>query len=402
MITVISSACTFSGVIPISKETIHESIQSVSIKTPYTTNRFITHQDAFIKVVHGASCAKARSAKSVDNAGKTSYGIGVTDSIPIPRPYDSATVFLNGWRLKYKSKDHEVLAMSTAIVDIEKTDNQLKWKAGGILSDKDGKDAFTWCYHYTVLMWKSGRLGLKATINDSDADQGLTFFTKSNNSIVQQNFNLTDLNELPGALLPRGFGAMRRDDYHIGTFGLKYGDPFIINSADGNHRILWKFESVFADKSYDDTTYIAELLSLFKGGSIRLIQPKFSLDINKPRGTPGKGIMDVMTRTITIDNIRFNYAVPMLTGWYIGGNSNTDSHIKDIGVWIESFNYSKDPNETFGKLTCTIKSVYHDKGSHGSGRPDFQISVLGFDHKPIVITTPIHDTDTVDESIPTL
>jgi len=74
--------------------------------------------------------------------------------------FDEGTVFINGWRLRYAEGDHQVFALSSAIVDIEKQDGKLRWKAGGVLSDRSGDDPYDWCYHYTVLFWKSDRLEL--------------------------------------------------------------------------------------------------------------------------------------------------------------------------------------------------------------------------------------------------
>lgn len=396
-----TTGCDFEGAPVISKESMHRSMQSVSIGTPYTSNRFTFHEDAHLKVVHGASCSKARAAKTTNNAGNTSYGVGVHERIAIPIGYDSATVYLNGWRLKYRDGDHEVLGLSTAIVDIEKQARELRWKAGGIISDGNGDDPFAWCYHYTVLMWKSHALDLDASANDSDINAALTFFTRSERQTYNTERNiLSGFNDIPKALIPRGFGMLRLRDHHLGTFALKYGDPSIIRSEDGiNHGLSWEFLSVFADKSFDDFFFAAQVVSTMHGDSVKLQQQPFTVNVNQPHGAPGNGIMDIISETVVVDNVPFDYAVPMLSGWYIGGNSNSDSHIKDIGVWIESFNYSKTADRDVGTLTYTIKSVFRDKGSHGAGRPDYQVSILGLNPKGIVLSNPVPGPGTIHEPV---
>jgi hypothetical protein len=403
----------------ITPENVNSQWDSVSLAQPYAINRDTIFQDSLLQIQHGASCVDAKSAISVDNFGTYSYGVGVEDSVPIPAAYDSATVFLNGWRMQYKNKDHEVLGISTAIVNIEKDENLIRWKAGGILTDQNGDDDFVWCYHYTVLLWDTSTLNLNAVPVDSDEGARLTVVStgssdQTSSLYIEQN-SLNDFYNTPGALLPRGFGAMWKSksfgpvwhdkhidldedtDHHLGRFALKYGDPFIITSADGSGSdIWWQFETIFSDRSIHRKYYAAEVVSLLNGESVELMQPDFEIYPGQQNGSPG--YHDVVSKTIVVQDIPYDYAVPMLTGWDIGINSNSDSHIKDIGVWIEGFSYDKDPAETTGTMTYTIKSVFHDKGSNGAGVPRYQVSILGLNTRTgIVIDNPTPTTGTINE-----
>ena len=71
----------------------------------------------------------------------------------LPAYATAATVFLNGWELRYLSKDHKVAQISTRISNIRKEGNTLKWMASGVIRDKNFDDAYEWCYHYAVVAW---------------------------------------------------------------------------------------------------------------------------------------------------------------------------------------------------------------------------------------------------------
>ena len=318
--------------------------------------------------------------------------------------YNTATVFLNGWRLRYTSKDHHIVGLSTGIVDIDHNQNQLRWKAGGILSDEKGDDEFTWCYYYTALLWNSGHL-FDAIPYDTDNGAELTFLApESTNRYIEENFSL-DLH--PGALLPRGFGLLRsdfRNDQHLNSFALDYSQNlFYTDAADGGYTV-WQFNTRFHDRLGDDPYIATEVVSILEGDSVELLEPDFDIIPGGPNGSPGTGYHDVVSQTIVEENLPFDYAVPMLTGWDIGLNSNGDSHIKEIGAWIASFTYDKDT----GTLTYTIESAFHDKHkdggtfgqNRGAGTPRYKVSILGFNHLESIQNPRFEDNpakpDTID------
>ena len=88
-----------------------------------------------IKVMHGFGSAK------VDNGNKL---IKVEQSVPIPNYANRATVFLNGWKLKYLSSDHHVLAAGAAItkIKLDLRALRLSWNAAGLLRDDDFNDGY--------------------------------------------------------------------------------------------------------------------------------------------------------------------------------------------------------------------------------------------------------------------
>lgn len=106
-----AAGCSFVGIYTPTPETLNRNWSLASIARPYDSNRYAVHDGSSFKVHHGASCASANRGESLDNAGKRVYGIGVEDSISFPTGFDQGTVFLNGWRLRYRDGDHQVFAL---------------------------------------------------------------------------------------------------------------------------------------------------------------------------------------------------------------------------------------------------------------------------------------------------
>jgi hypothetical protein len=74
-----------------------------------------------------------------------------------------------------------------------------------------------------------------------------------------------------------------------------------------------------------------ELVSTLGGSDVGTIQPPFSV-LPKEReggGTTGGG---VATEDVVIENVSYNFAIPMLTGWEVGYLTD-DQHVKDLGIW---------------------------------------------------------------------
>ncbi len=399
--------CTFEGGPPrLTPSAVNDRWHNAALTTPYDANLVTVIDDAQIVIQHGASCASADRAVSKNNAGFNSFGIAVEENMAIPERFNSSTVFLNGWRLHYTNKDHHVKALSTAIVDIDKADNILSWRAGGIISDKNGDDGFSWCYHYTVLMWNSSLLNINAVANDSDKEAALTFLSLDDSNPLEphqvQWHSLADFPSARIALLPRGFGVMyphSESDHHLLQFAFKYGDSsFISTSEDGSGSdISWAQEAIFADDYPFHHYWSAEVVSTIHGSGLGLIQPEFNI-YTVPELGGENGIHEVQSETIVVEDIPFDYAMPMLTGWDML-DAEKDIHVKDIGVWIESFDYDKVPGADTGTLTYTIKAVFHDRGGHfsspGAHYLRHQVSILGLNGSDLVAEHPTGTTGTL-------
>lgn len=134
------------------------------------------------------------------------------------------------------------------------------------------------------------------------------------------------------------------------------------------------------------------------GSSVDVIQPPFDIWPREQSDCPNiGGSSAIFAETIAVEDVPFDYAVPMLTGWDIGDICE-DHHLKDIGVWIESFDYEKSPDSETGTLTYHIKSVFRDKGSSmGQEEPRYQVSILGLNRGDLVVHVPLPQRGPVTE-----
>ena len=221
-IAVILSACRFdtSGIPSIPPDS--DDIPVADIKE---SDRELVYEDpGNFAVFHGFSCAES-------NKSGTESELRVQESLVLPDYATAATVFLNGWQVKYLSRDHELEGLGSVIFNIELNSNQLNWDAGGILSDKNFDDAYGWCYYYTIPVWN------EATVNAavSHIDEGNTFYDLDDNHTTALKASPAFIeNErfLEGgsvAILPRGFGLNFYGDRHLLqlAYNLDYSESFI-------------------------------------------------------------------------------------------------------------------------------------------------------------------------------
>lgn len=383
--TMLVTGCTFTGVAGITPEVIKARWSNASMTQPYSSYLTTTQSGLGYEIQHGASCASAATAHSTNNAGRSVFGIGIEETIEIPQHLDDATVFMNGWRLRYREDDHQVLAMSSAIVDIEVRDGNLNWFAGGILSDKNGDDAFDWCYSYTAIFWKNNR-HTNISVSDTDTDARHIILSRDdvpNDSEQSERGSLTNLPFEPKALLPRGFGMMfgtREDDHKLLQFDLKHGDIHLSNNPDTDTRLFfWDFETVFRGKDNYRRYDAAQVTSALGGGSVQLTQTDFEV-FSIPEIGQHSGLEGVVTQDVVVEEVPFDAAVPVLMGWSIA-DLEKEIQPQDMGVWIESFHYDRAPGARFGTLIYRINSVFVDDNgrfsSGGSITPRLQVNILG-------------------------
>lgn len=360
-----------------------------------------------IAVFHGSGCAE------LTEPSERNHLIRVQDSIGIPEYATDATVFLNGWQLRYLEGDHEVRYLGTAISNIELSDGVLQWEAGGTLADHNADDGFSWCYHYTVLAWND-------VLIDALVDHGAGW-KEDNFFINYDNDHETALKVSPGyiqnayfadftggetiAVLPRGFGFAwkGKGDHHLlqAAYNLDYSETFIeygkkyypadptrvpaqpaLPSAASyvdSGFVSWETKTIFKDNSLRRDYSSGEVVSALGGRDVGIIQPPYSILPKEDRlRCVGRG--GIRTKEYVIENVPFEYAVPVLTGWDLAYGCS-DQHVAEIGTWISDFKYEMHPNKTTGTLRYTISSILHDEDNLPFHRFDHRVSVLGF--KPV-------------------
>ena len=361
-----------------------------------------------IKVMHGT----ARASLNTGNF------IKVPQSAELPRYADQATVFLNGWRLGYLGGDHHVLAMAAFIRNIKPGLGKITWDGMGILADDGTNKPYEWSYHFTVIAWNYANL--HATVNHTDADE----FCKTKQPGISDNFfwarnaNMpTSLSVFPtfifgtypfqrAAVLPRGFGVAWTRDHHVlqVAYNLDFSETFIENLSykkalgqftpsptpgalvDSGY-MSWNTYTILKDNDDRRDYFFGEVVSGLGGDDVHSIQPPFSITpFDSSAGALGGS--GVKTKDVVIESVPYEYVIPMLTGWDVG-YSGSDQHVKDIGIWIDTFQYDKVPGAVAGTLRYRVSSILRDDDDFPDNYFRHKVTMLG------LRSTPTRGTGTV-------
>ena len=140
--------------------------------------------------------------------------------------------------------------------------------------------------------------------------------------------------------------------------------------------VSWNTYVIFKDNDTRTDYGFVELVSAMGGNDVGVVQPPFSI-------LPSEGTdslfsrcayipppSEVKTEDFVVENVPFQYAIPMLTGWSLEYTC-TDHHVKDIGIWIDGWTYSG------GRLQYTLSSVLRDNDGQPNDR-SHKVTILGF------------------------
>ena len=368
-----------------------------------------------IKAMYGFGTAKLESGKRM---------IKVQQSVPIPDYADRATVFLNGWKLNYLGGDQHVLGLGAVLAKInpDLRNRTLSWNAVGLLRDDDFEEGYEFTYYYTVIAWNDGALNVGVDSGSADkfcsTDTDLpdkSFLAFGNGTTALSSFGVFSKtpptpSSQPVAVLPRGFGfTWYGGDHHLLQLGynLDHSEGFaekdkiysnnkdhvrtvgdiltgipapLLSSASlvGSGFMSWNTYAILKDDSDRRDYVFTEAASGMFGLDVHPIQPPFSiLPVESASGGfDGAGIK---SKDIVIDNIPYEYAVPMLTGWDVG-YTVSDQHVKEIGIWIDEISY-REPNDPPGRLRYKVSSVLHDDDTFPDNYFHHKITILGLGTK---------------------
>ena len=153
--------------------------------------------------------------------------------------------------------------------------------------------------------------------------------------------------------------------------------------------VSWDSYCILKDNDNRRAYTFGEMASACGGSDVGVIQPPFSIlpvedkGWNEPCVTQA-GPME--SHDGTIDQIAYEYAIPMLSGWQVGYGQAVkgcdDHHVKEMGVWIDDWNYTKTAGSPTGTLTYKVSSVLRDDDSDPGHFHSEKICVLAF--KPVV------------------
>lgn len=403
------------GFAPAPVVSICTQITEAPVKELTSSQQNVVFEDpGTIIVYHGSGCAESKKSGTQDF-------IRVEQSLDIPRYATKATVFLNGWHLQYLNSDHHVAGLGTLIYNIgldrRKT---LRWQAAGILSDDNFDDPYNWCYYYTVVAWNPSNINLTVDQDDGPCSSVPSETREANYFFAENKGTTTALSSFPSflqnpnfatsktvAILPRGFGFewSGGDDHHLLQTGYnldhseifmekrkKYykglGDttrdlPSQVDSVPPDPSyVSWETYAIFKDNDTRRDYQFGEMVSGLGGNDVGVIQPPFPILPKEDMGFVGAcsgGPSGVQTQEFVIENVPYEYAIPMLTGWELGYGCGGDKHVKEIGVWIDEIHYDKNPGTPVGTLRYKLSSILHDDSDYGYNR--HKVAVLGL--KPV-------------------
>jgi hypothetical protein len=335
-----------------------------------------------------------------------------------------ATVFQNGWKARYLHGDQRVTAIASAVQDLDRQGRTLRWKSIGLLRDQNFDNAYEYCSTYTVLAWN--RNTLRAAVNHTP--RGNSFVLIDGDTTVTSNefhgsalmgMRLTrphpaepvSLPQRVASVLPRGFqffwtstdvlpflacffpgsdevvSDCGRDDNDLLqlAFNQDHGEGFLLDEGRGNaggvtavdSRIVsWVTHGIIKDNDTRHDYEFKSLASTFGGADIGVIQPPFSITPrNDLAGCINSRPPTVVSEDVVVMDVPFQVAVPMLTGWEL--SYCRDHHLREIGVWIDSFSYSLNPLTQTGTLRYRLSRVLRDDGD-ADFSSQHSVNILGF------------------------
>jgi hypothetical protein len=338
-----------------------------------------------IQIIEGTACGESkRPGREVP--------ILIEGSADLPEYATDATVVLDGFRAKFLSSDHHVAQISAIIGNIQKLDSQLRWDATGQLSDHNFDDSYQWCYFYTVVAWNRKAIDARI-IGQRDALAFSNHTSDEDISLVTASAFLQDRSLTRGqraAVMPDGFSySWESGDHHLLQIAYNlYGDTFLqagrdwsvtnpnIPNSQASGVVSWEINGIFKDNALTRDYRFGSRAVVMAGTGVDVKQPPFTIRPKEDRNacliSPG-GVRD---EEQMIENVPFDYAVPMLTGWDLAHECN-DEHVTEMGAWIHDISYEKAPDSPTGTLRYIVSSVIRDKNSRPGHKFKHRVSVLG-------------------------
>lgn len=369
-----------------------------------------------ILVVDGSACGESNKSGEEDV-------ITLEGSLELPDYADNATVFLNGWHSQYLDSDHHLRNVEASIDDVNLDLEQglLSWVARGELSDQNFDDGYEFCYYYTAIAWNQTNLN---AVVDQESNYTTTYVEPANTTTALGTMAsyLQSPNFAPNqttAVLPRGFGLLWQNqssffcfdcpvDHHLLqiAYNQEHSEAFIEFGKEYNSLsetppfsepplptpasyvdsgfLSWETQGILKDNDTRRDFTMHEWVSALSGSDVGIIQPPFSIlpkeDAGFLSGCSVIGSGGVKTEEHTIENVPFEYAIPMLTGWEMGYICD-DEHVGEMGVWLHDWQYEKSPGSAVGTLRYQVSSVLRSN----ENSPHYfrhKVSILGLKATP--------------------
>jgi len=155
-------------------------------------------------------------------------------------------------------------------------------------------------------------------------------------------------------------------------------------SRQGDGGISWDSSFIFKPNDKLKKVFVAEMVSVIGGNSIEILHPPFAIEPDNEKEDCGGWFTGCVTTSnndglqtinMVVENLPFDYAVPVLSGWSLG-YAKDDHTIVDLGINIESFSYEPPAAGQSGKLRYTLKAIT-DNGENHKPALRYRVGVLG-------------------------
>lgn len=315
--------------------------------------------------------------------------------IEMPGYVDNGSIVLNGWDLRYLHQEREVNSMRADITHSKIVKNagsaMLMFEIQGKLNDQNAKDPFEFCVFYTAFGYSSTWFdasmendynGIEANVLQKKNHGAMTTLENTGNKGTLKRHDAM-------AIIPRGFD-FRFDDAFECEFRFspcKWGDRVdypllqtayslsqtgVSPSQDGSPH--WATQTLFKDNG-TRTHSVKTRAALIRGSSIK-VRPDF-LVLN-PRSTNADNCRKnsdgaVRTQTFRIDELPYDYAVPLLTGWDLSYECG-QQRVQRAGIWIHDVYF--DPVSQ--SMEYKVSSILRDQDGAPSFNAAHRVTVLGF------------------------
>jgi hypothetical protein len=361
----------------------------VTVPPTTATSAIVNLQDPgkIVVVTAGPVCGESVGIQGHDAV------VALAGNFTVPEFADRATVFLNGWSLRYLQSDEEVKEIGAVIREIALQGKQLRWKATGRIADNNGGKHYEFCYVYTVLAWSSAAIPVIA--DHRDIPDGAPFYNGVWNNGDTALARLPSYRQLPFrrpsklpaqdtvAILPRGFRFEYEHEHNILQLALNIDhNDFFLQAGKDYGRLppplpasepsridpsmtTWDTVGILKDNDVGRRFDFEQQCSTLTGTGLSVIRPAYSIApaqspglLGACSGNPGSG--GIRRERVEIRNLAFDYAVPLLSGWNLDYGCN-DEHVTQVGIWFEEVIYERNPGEPTGVLRYTVASVLRDK-----------------------------------------
>lgn len=314
--------------------------------------------------------------------------------LEMPSYVDNGTVVLNGWDLRYLHSEREVNSLRADITHSKLVKNAgsalLVFEAQGKLDDQRRSDAYEFCVFYTAFGYHSA--WFDARIEGDYSGIGASALQNKNQGAVATLENTGNKGMLKGkdaiAIIPRGFdfqfdGAFEcqlsflpckwtdRADYRLLQIAYSLSQTGASLSQDGSPH--WAAQTIFKDNS-TRTHRIKTRVALIHGSSVKLRADFLALNPRSGKTNTCRKSSDGIVRTqiFRINDLPYDYAVPMLTGWDLTYECE-HQQVQQAGIWIHDIRF--DPNSN--SLEYKVSSILRDQDGAPSFNAAHRITVLG-------------------------